>query len=293
MLDKTSVQIDPQKLFLENGFMNLHHRKISSPFSAALTALAFVLVSQAMIGCATSPTGRRQLTLVPDDQMNQMGVTAFDDMKKKLPISKDAKATAYVRCVAREVVSVLPEKQDWEIVVFENKEPNAFALPGGKIGVHTGMLAVAKDAYQLAAVLGHEVGHVLARHSNERVSEEQALGGAMAMASALFKDKTSKTYAVTMAALGVGSQFGIALPHSRTQESEADVMGLDLMSRAGFDPRASVELWKNMEKAGGGGQPEFMSTHPSHGTRIENLQANMGPALAKFQAQSRRPNCAL
>lgn len=265
-------------------------RKVTFPL---LAVLALTLLSQSLIGCATSPTGRRQLTLVPDDQMNEMGVSAFEDMKKKLPVSKDAKATAYVRCVAGEITAVLPEKQNWEVVVFENKEPNAFALPGGKIGVHTGMLTVAKDASQLAAVLGHEVGHVLARHSNERVSEEQALGGAMAVASALFKDKNSKTYAVTMAALGVGSQFGITLPHSRTQESESDLIGLDLMSQAGFDPRASVELWKNMEKAGGGAQPEFMSTHPSHGTRIENLQANMGPALAKFESQSRRSTCVL
>lgn len=223
--------------------------------------------------------------------MNSMGAAAFEELKQKQPISRDPKINAYVRCVATEITNTLPEKQTWEIVVFESAEPNAFALPGGKIGVHTGMLKVARDPAQLAAVLGHEVGHVLAHHSNERVSEENLLDGGAALISSLFKDKQSRTYSLAMAALGVGAQFGVVLPHSRTQETEADIVGLNLMSQSGFDPRQSVELWRNMEKAGGGGQPEFMSTHPSHGTRIETLQANMAKAMTTFEQAGRRPNC--
>ena len=256
-----------------------------------LLVSVLILISIFQISCATSPTGRKQLTLVPEQTMNEMGTQAFDELKKKTPISKDTKVNAYVRCVANEITSVLPEKQSWEVVVFENKEPNAFALPGGKIGVHTGMLSVAKDPAQLAAVLGHEVGHVMAHHSNERVSESQVLEQALGVGSALFKDKTSTTYAVTMGALGIGSQYFVVLPHSRGHETEADLIGLKLMAEAGFDPRQSVALWRNMEAAGGGGTPEFMSTHPSHGTRIETLQANMAPALQIFEGQSRRSNC--
>lgn len=247
--------------------------------------------SAVTLSCATSPTGRKQLVAMPESQMSEMGVQAFTELKKQTPVSKDAGATTYVRCVASQITSVLPEKQTWEVVLFENPEPNAFALPGGKIGVHTGMLKVATNASQLAAVLGHEVGHVIAQHSNERVSETMAVQLAQVGASALFKDPNSKAYQYGMAAFGLGAQFGVLLPHSRTQESEADVIGLDLMSKAGFDPRQSVELWRNMEKAGGGQPPEFMSTHPSHGTRIEGLQAGMGKAMATFQATSVRPNC--
>lgn len=245
------------------------------------------------VACATSPIGRSQLVALPDDQVNAMGAEAFTDMKKQIPTSKDSSVNQYVVCVANEITNALAEKQAWEVVVFENAEPNAFALPGGKIGVHTGMLKVAQTPAQLAAVLGHEVGHVLARHSNERLSEAAAVNVGLALTSALFKDKESKAYGITMAALGLGAQVGYTLPHSRTQESEADVIGLDLMSRAGFDPRQSVELWRNMEKAGSGQPPEFMSTHPSHGTRIEGLQSNIGPAIAKYEATKRRPACAL
>lgn len=254
--------------------------------------LLFLAVAAFATACATSPTGRKQLSLLPDDQVNTMGVQAFDDMKKQVPTSKDPAVISYVTCVANEITNALPQKQAWEVVVFENPEPNAFALPGGKIGVHTGILKVAVNASQLGAVLGHEVGHVLSRHSNERLSEAMAVQGVLAVSSTLFKDKQSKTYGLAMAALGVGAQYGYALPHSRKQESEADVVGLDLMSKAGFDPRQAVELWHNMEKAGGGQPPEFLSTHPSNENRINELQARMGPALATYNSTSHRPSCA-
>lgn len=256
------------------------------------TTLLTALTTLCLTACATSPTGRSQLRLLPDDQMNAMGSQAFDELKQKQKISYDAKTNAYVKCVADEITAVLPEKQSWEVVVFDIAEPNAFALPGGKIGVHTGMLKVARTPGQLGAVLGHEVGHVLAHHSNERVSETTLVETGTALLATVFTDKNSRTYRLTMAALGVGSQFGILLPHSRKQESEADVIGLRLMSQAGFDPRQAVELWRNMQSAAGGGSPpEFMSTHPSNQTRIDRLQAQLSEVMPTYEQAKRRPAC--
>lgn len=256
------------------------------------TASMFCLT---LLSCATSPTGRRQLSVVPEDQMNSMGVQAFDDLKKKQKISQDARQTAYVRCVAGAITQTLPGKEAWEVVLFQDDSANAFALPGRKIGVHTGLLKVAKTQDQLGAVLGHEVGHVIAHHGNERVSEQVVTQTGLAVASEILKTKGAK-YDLLMGALGVGAQYGVLLPHSRTQESEADEMGLEMMAEAGFNPEQSVELWRNMASAGGGQPPEFLSTHPSHGTRIENLQSQMGRAKQKYQASlaaGRRPACSL
>lgn len=257
--------------------------------------------------CATSPTGRRQLLAMPDSQLGLMGSKSFDDMKSKIPVDKDQKRNEYVRCIVLPIIREIPAElkgshvpaaeKDWEIVVFQDSSANAFALPGGKIGVHTGILPVAKTDAQLAAVLGHEVGHVLARHGNERVSEGLAAQiGVMGIAALLSGEDTSPTKLNLMtAALGAGTQYGILLPHSRAQENEGDLIGLDLMARAGFDPRQSVDLWKNMS-AGGKAPPEFLSTHPSGSTRIDNLQAHMKDAMGKYQqaqAAGKKPHCSL
>jgi predicted Zn-dependent protease len=253
--------------------------------------IAFLVTLALASGCATSPTGRKQFITQSDEQVNEMGVSAFIEMKQKMPISKDQKLTTYVRCVANEITAVYPKEQEWEVVLFENPEANAFALPGGKIGVYTGILKITTDPAQLAAILGHEVGHVWARHSNERLSEQGLVAIAGGIPAMIFKDPNSKSYQLSMAALGAGAQFGFVLPHSRTQESEADTIGLDLMAKAGFDPRESVELWKNMSKAGGAQPPQFMSTHPSNSTRIRDLQEKMPAAVTTYEQVSHRPAC--
>jgi predicted Zn-dependent protease len=241
--------------------------------------------------CQTSPLGRKQLALVSDDQMNTMGEQAFAELKAKQPIEGDPKTNQYVRCVANAVTNALPEKQNWEVVVFQDGTANAFALPGGKIGVHTGILKVAKNQDQLATVIGHEVSHVLAEHSKERVSEQLAAQGGLTILDAVLGNKDDPRHNLLMGALGLGAEFGVLLPHSRDQESEADLLGLDLMAKAGFDPRQSVQLWKNMEDAGGEQPPEFLSTHPSNSTRMENLEKRMPQAL-ELKAQSKQhPNC--
>jgi len=257
-----------------------------------LTAVvAFVIVA-----CSTSPTGRKQLILLPDSQMDQLGIASYTEMKKSQPIETDDSANAYVSCVARAITDRVKGKwarQQWEVTVFKDDSANAFALPGGKIGVHTGLFKAAKNQHQLAAVLGHEVGHVLARHGNERVSQNLAAQTGLQITAAMLGGSESKRQAV-MAALGVGTQVGILLPFSRTHESEADLIGLKLMAEAGFDPRESIKLWENMGKLGGGKPPEFLSTHPSGSTRIANLRKAMPEALALYQEaqrQGRRPNC--
>ena len=254
-----------------------------------LTISVLVLACGAL-ACATSPLGRRQLKLVPESQMDSMGVQAFDEMKKQTPSEKDPALNAYIRCVADPVALVAEpgsRPSDWEVVLFKDKTANAFALPGRKIGVHTGLLRVAKTDGQLAAVLGHEVGHVLAGHGNERVSENLVVNLGLAGTAALLSGGQSKKgndQGLLLAALGLGAQFGVLLPHSRDQESEADIIGLRLMARAGFDPHESVELWKNMIRDGGGAPPEFLSTHPSSENRIRHLEGDIPKVQGDFEA---------
>lgn len=247
--------------------------------------------------CAVSPTGRKQLTLMPESQMVVMGVQAFHEIQDNTPREKDPAINAYVQCVA-DAITRLPEvrKQstDWQVVVFDDKTVNAFALPGGKIGVYKGLLSVARTQSQLAAVLGHEVGHVLAHHGNERVSQQFAVGEMLAVLDAWMAAGNKSNRESAMAMLGLGSQVGILLPFSRVHESEADEIGLALMARAGFDPRESVILWQNMSQVGGKQPPQFLSTHPSHKTRIEDLQSGMDRAMALYreaQAAGNRPDC--
>lgn len=247
--------------------------------------LAVVLVTL-VTACATSPLGRRQLILVSDAEMSQMGVASFNDMKQKTPLTKDGKTSAYVSCVAHAITNELGTGQQWEVQVFDDKQVNAFALPGGKIGVYAGLLKVATTQDQLAAVIGHEVSHVLAGHSAERVSEGMATQIGVGVAQA--------ATGVNGQLLDLASNVFFTLPHSRTQESEADLLGLDLMSKAGFDPRAAVTLWQNMAQAGGGKPPELLSTHPSDSTRIQQLEARIPsdlPIYEQAKAQGKRPHC--
>ncbi|ARP40391.1 M48 family metallopeptidase [Vibrio syngnathi] len=253
---------------------------------------ASLLTLAGLSACSASPTGRNQLLLFSDKDMSQLGAQSFEQMKKKQPISKDAKTNAYVQCVANRITQYIPKQgfSEWEVVVFDSDQVNAFALPGGKIGVYTGLLKVAVNQDQLATVIGHEVAHVLADHSNERLSQSQIANTGLSVTSiALGASEYSQYQGMTMAALGLGVQYGVILPYGRTQESEADVVGLEYMARAGFDPNQSVDLWQNMAKASGGNQPpELLSTHPSHSTRIKDLQATIKTLP---QSGSPRPNC--
>ena len=257
--------------------------------------IAVGLALCALAACATSPLGRRQLKLFPESQMAQMGLAAFDKMKQDVPQSHDRRTNGYVDCVAAAIVAELPgaERSGWQVVVFEDTSANAFALPGKRIGVHTGLLTVAKNQDQLATVIGHEVGHVMAGHSNERVSQAFATETGLQLAQAL-SGAASPTQRQLIGLLGVGAEFGILLPYSRVQETEADLVGLDLMARAGFQPEESVRLWINMGEASRGQPPEFLSTHPSHETRMRELRNRMPSATKLYESArtgGKRPAC--
>ncbi len=274
--------------------------KLINYFSPAKKIILFVIVAIFITSCATSPMGRKQFILIGDNEMNKMGIASFTKMKTSTKVSTDPQAQRYVHCVASAIVNELPQewrKQAWEVVVFEDDSANAFALPGGKIGVHTGLLKVATNQDQLATVIGHEVAHVLSRHGAERVSQQMGLEIAMQTTDAISKNKMQNqgSQRVLMSALGLGAQFGVLLPFSRTHESEADLYGIDLMAKAGFDPRQSVNLWQNMAKASGGErQPQFMSTHPNPEKRIEKLSNYMPHALElqkQAHANGKNPRC--
>lgn len=251
-----------------------------------------ILVTCLLSACVTSPTGRSQLVFMPDEQINQMGLQAFDNLKKQKTISSNSKYNQVTNCIAGAITR--ETGGNWEVVVFEDDSPNAFALPGNKIGVHTGMLALVDNQDQLAAVIGHEIGHVLAKHSNERASQEVAVSSGMSIIQAVSAPQTALGQ-TALGLLGVGAQYGILMPYSRAHESEADMMGVDLMAKAGFDPRQSIGLWQKMNRAAQGQQPiEFMSTHPSHATRIQDLEKRMPQAMALFQqaqAAGKQPQC--
>ncbi len=248
--------------------------------------------------CATSPTGRKQLILFGDGEVAQLGLTSFEELKKQEKISSDKKLTRYVQCVADAVVHEIPASYktsatDWQVVLFDSDEVNAFALPGGRIGVYTGLFKAVKNQDQLAAVLGHEVSHVLARHSNERLSQSQLANVGMVAADTALGDSEMRQPAI--AALGLGTQVGILLPYGRVQESEADVLGLQLMASAGFKPEQAIDLWRNMAAiTKGKTPPEFLSTHPSSDSRINELQKQLtvvAPFYAKAQELGRKPQC--
>ena len=261
----------------------------------SIRAAVVLAAALGVAGCATSPAGRDQLIMFSPSVMRDMGAAAFNEIKDETPAA-GAYLNRYVECVAGAVVEVLPDgqSQGWEVEVFDEDEPNAFALPGKKIGVYKGLLDVMERQDQLAAVIGHEIGHVLARHGNERMSSQFVAGVGLAMAEAMIRRPESNEGRLTMAVLGLGVQVGILLPYSRSHESEADRIGLELMAQAGFDPAASVELWKNMSRAGGARPPEFLSTHPASATRIRALQTQVPEATKVYRearAAGRTPAC--
>jgi predicted Zn-dependent protease len=253
-----------------------------------LLVLAFSL---ALAGCNTvSETGRHQVNIFSQSEEMQLGFGEFDKMKKEVPISRDAKANETVQRVGRRIAAVanLPNAQ-WEFVVFESKEANAFCLPGGKVGVYTGILPICKDDAGLATVLGHEVAHAVARHGGERMTTAAGIQAGGQLASAWLGSTKYAGYGPLFTQVyGVGSQVGVALPHSRLQESEADEIGLTYMARAGYDPASAVGFWerfRDFNARQGGATPWFLRTHPTDEQRINDLKRLLPKAQAQFHPQ--------
>ena len=255
-----------------------------------LRAITFAVLALCAASCTTSPLGRRQVNFYSNHEMERIGSLSFEKIKAESPRSNDTAKLAYVNCVTASIVGAMDGERasDWEVVVFENDAANAFALPGRKIGVHTGLLNVARNQDQLATVIGHEVGHVIANHSNERVSQGRLAQAGMVATQIVGQSQgLDAEQQQLLGLLGAGViQGGFLLPFSRTHEAEADLIGLDLMARAGFDPAQSVDLLENMSQ-GGSGQPlEFFSTHPSHSTRIRGLNQRI-PAAQQLREEAR------
>lgn len=277
-------------------------------FSHGVLLVAAGLWLTVVSGCETNPyTGRSQLLMTSVSEEMQLGAQAYSQVKNdpKLRQSQDPREIEPVKRVAARIIEAakrskyaeMAQQFQWEVIVIkDDKTMNAFALPGGKIAVYTGIFPVARTEAGLAAVLGHEVVHALARHGAERMSQGQLTNAALQAveAAAGAAGGGGMMSQAAMAALGAGAQVGVLLPFSRKHESEADYIGILLAADAGYDPRESVSLWERMgQLSRGGGPAEFLSTHPSHETRIDQLKQWMPEALGIYQSKQAVPALAL
>lgn len=219
-------------------------------------------------GCATNPeTGRSQLILIDESQLQQASLSAWSQMRQQVPAWRNATAQRRLETVGTRVVQAAGRgNQNWEFVLFDSPQKNAFVLPGGQVGFYRGLYEISERDDWMATVLGHEVGHVTGRHAAERYSREAATQTALQVAGSQINSQ------LAMAALGLGAQVGLSLPFSREQESEADILGINYMQRAGYDPRQAIPFWQRMQGGGGSRPPEFLSTHPDPDNRIERIR---------------------
>jgi metalloendopeptidase OMA1, mitochondrial len=255
-----------------------------------LTRRHFLLGGAVLLlcGCATAPiTGRRQLMAISSVEENALGVQAYREVLRQEPVTRDPTATEPLRRIVTRLAPVAESVADgadfeWEVnAIKDDKTINAFVLPGGKIAVYTGIFPIAQTEAGMAVILGHEMGHAIARHAGERVSQQL---GAQLVGTALAVGIQGSPYGnMIMAAYGLGAQVGVLLPYSRTQEEEADEIGLVLAARAGYDPSVAIGVWERMAQLPGRRPPEFLSTHPEPEGRIDNIKKMLPEAMAAFR----------
>ena len=258
---------------------------------------ACVAALMVLVGCAIVPiTGRRQLSLMSQSELVGMAAQDYRQFVSESTVSSDAAARRMVAdvggLVSQATAAFMLENgmdyelslYDWEFELIEDEAANAFCMPGGKIVVFSGLLPVAETEAGLAVVVAHEVAHAIANHGGERMSQLllAQLGG-MALSKAI-EEKPEETQNLAMLAYGIGSQVAVLLPYSRQHESEADRIGLILMAKAGYDPREALRFWQRMAAQSEGQPPEFLSTHPSHSTRIEDIRVHMAEAIAIYES---------
>jgi predicted Zn-dependent protease len=259
----------------------------------------FLLASTFLLaGCHTVVgTGRTQVNVLSRHEEVSLGEQAFEEATANATIIDRGPEAEMVRRVGRRIVRaagiLYPESPadyyNWKFVLIDDDATvNAWAAPGGKVAVYTGMLRVTRDEAGLAVVLGHEVAHVLARHGGEQVSQAMIVNGAVLIGSTAMGDADPATREIAMQALGAGGQYGVMLPFSRLHEAEADEIGLFLMADAGYDPRTAITVWERMESLGGSRPPEFLSTHPDVDNRIDELESLMPEAMQLYRQASRR-----
>ncbi len=259
--------------------------------------LAYLFSLLILWGCATVPiTGRNQLLLLPESQMISMSLTSYGDFIKTNTISKDAENTKLVKETGARIAKAVEEYMKskglasrvegfaWEFNLIADKTPNAWCMPGGKVVFYEGILPYTMNADGLAVVMGHEIAHAVARHGNERFSQQLLIqAGSTAAAYTLLKDKPEESQILWSAAIGIGATVGISLPFSRKHEYEADKLGLIFMAMAGYNPNEAVAFWTRMSKMGGKKPPEFLSTHPSDENRISNMQKIMPEVMQYYR----------
>ena len=269
---------------------------MSAPSRFSVHSLAIASILVLLPSCATVPvTGRHQLNLIPQSEMLSMSESQYSDFLKTNQESDDAEGKALVVKVGTNIQHAVERYMDskglgdkikgfhWEFHLVESNEVNAWCMPGGKVVVYTGILPVTKTEAGLAVVLGHEIGHAIAQHGNERMSQSlMAQMGGVALGAAL-QSHPQQTQQLWMTAFGAGAQYGALLPFNRTQESEADHIGLVLMAMAGYDPNEAVTFWQRMATAGGGKPPELLSTHPSDQRRIDDIKKELPEAMTYYR----------
>ncbi|WP_029163983.1 M48 family metallopeptidase [Anaerophaga thermohalophila] len=256
---------------------------------------SLLVFSAFLMSCSTVPiTGRKQMNLLPESEIMAMSLSQYSDFLSQNKLSEDKENVEMVHRVGNRIAQAVEKyftehgmsdrlnNFEWEFNLVEEDTPNAWCMPGGKVVVYTGILPITENETGLAVVMGHEIAHAVARHGNERMSQQltvQGLGTALAIA---IDEKPEQTKNLFMAAYGLGSQLAYVLPYSRTHETEADQMGLIFMAMAGYNPQEAVDFWQRMSELGGEKPPEFLSTHPTDETRINNLKKFMPEAMTYY-----------
>ncbi len=267
------------------------------------TSTILLVLVVLLSACATVPhTGRTQLHLISDGEMRAMSQVQYSEVVAQSTLSDDQEAVADLRRIGGRIQGVVEQYfenigrsyeltgYEWEFNLIESEQVNAWAMPGGKVAFYTGILPICEDENGIAVVMGHEIAHAIAKHGNERMSQALLVQMGGVALSAAVRDKPQETQALWMGAFGLGATVGVMLPFSRTQESEADYLGLIFMSMAGYDPNHAVTFWQRMarmkQEQGGGVPPEFLSTHPADETRVRKIREHLPEALTYYKPGS-------
>lgn len=255
----------------------------------------YIICASTLVSCSSVPlTGRKQVLIVSDQEVISSSLTQYQEYIKTAPLSTDSKQTAMVVRVGKKIAAATEQylkdnglqseiqNFQWEFKLVKDEQVNAFCMPGGKIVVYEGLMKIVSSDDELAVVLGHEVAHAVAKHSNERMSQQVLAQYGASVLSGALGNKSQAVQSVANTVYGLGAQYGVVLPFSRKHESEADYMGLVFMAMAGYNPEVAVKFWQKMSASGGANVPEFMSTHPSDATRISDIQKHL-PEIEKYE----------